>query len=524
MTFPGVEDTETAFRSLVKWAESSPATSTRLRTNLAGVVVLTSLAGDPNGITTTSVTERCEELFGVRDATECVGYCNPFVPRLLRRTKKSNWAISTVWTRMGEMERRDWLEMKDGLPRKFKLRPGLGKAFRDKFAAHQVPAHALAVVCAANHPDAGSWWNSAGQFQAAEFRKALMIAEAKLEGIFDWTAPKLAKPQRERISAEEFANLAARYCPLQEESGDEEIPLPPISANPEQASLTAGASQLCEEILSTLRLHRNVVLQGPPGTGKTLIARRVGESLASSPAGGCCEFVQFHQSFSYDDFVQGFRPSRTTAGAFELQDGAFLRLCRLAAANPTANYVMVIDEINRGNISQVFGELLQLIDVSKRNSGSALRLMHSRSDEDPFFVPPNVFLIGTMNTADRSIALVDFALRRRFRFFDIDPDFGPDFILLLTTNGVSKARADEIAERMTALNAAISKDRRYLGPGHQIGHAYWIPTIPVAAGDDSAARDWIEGVIEGQIAPLLREYWHDRPEVAAREINALLPS
>jgi 5-methylcytosine-specific restriction protein B len=524
MTFPGVEDTEAAFHTLVKWAESAPATSTRLRTNLAGVVVLTSLAEDRGGITTTSVTERCEQLFGVRADVECIGYCNPFVPRLLRRTKKSNWAISTIWTRMGEMERRDWLEMEDGLPRRFKLRPELAKAFHDKFAAHKVPAHALAAVCAANHPDAGSWWNSAGQFQAAEFRKALLLTEAKLDGIFDWTASTLTKGQRKPIVAADFASLAGTYCPLQEEAADDDAPATLPAATTEQPSLTASASQLCDEIVSALMLYRNVVLQGPPGTGKTMIARVVGETLASSPAGGHCEHVQFHQSFSYDDFVQGFRPSAETAGAFQLQDGAFLRICRLAASNPSSNYVMVIDEINRGNISQVFGELLQLIDASKRNSASALRLLHSRDNEGPFFVPPNVFLIGTMNTADRSIALVDFALRRRFRFYDVDPDFGPDFIVLLTGSGVPKARAEEIAERMNSLNATISKDRRYLGPGHQIGHAYWIPNSPIPTDDDGAARDWIEGVIEGQIAPLLREYWHDRPETAAREINALLPS
>jgi 5-methylcytosine-specific restriction protein B len=425
---------------------------------------------------------------------------------------------------MGEMEGRGWLEIEDGLPRKFKLLSRLGEDFADKFSDHKVPAYALAAVCAANHPRAGTWWSPSGEFKAAEFRKALMLDDAKLDVAFDWTGRVLARPQQQPLGADEFSRLAARYCPLQEETADEGALAPSSPASIDQPSLTPGASRLRDEILSALAHCRNVVLQGPPGTGKTWIARAAAESLASSPVGGHCEFVQFHQSFGYDDFVQGFRPSRKTAGAFEIQDGAFLRLCRLALANPEANYVMVIDEINRGNISQVFGELLQLIDVSKRNAASALRLMHASSEDVPFYVPTNVFLIGTMNTADRSIALVDFALRRRFRFYNVDPDYGQDFLLLLTGKGVPKARADEIAARMKALNAAISKDRRYLGPGHQIGHAYWIPALPLEAGDDTAAREWIEGVVESQIAPLIREYWHDRPELATREINALLPS
>jgi hypothetical protein len=213
-------------------------------------------------------------------------------------------------------------------------------------------------------------------------------------------------------------------------------------------------------------------------------------------------FVQFHQSYSYEDFVEGFRPAAT---GFELRPGKFVEFCRQAEADPEHVYVFIIDEINRGNLSKIFGELLLLIEPDKRDCRWAMPLA---SGKVPFHVPANVYIMGLMNTADRSLAVVDYALRRRFAFVDIPPEFeAKKFQDHLASLGVGHAVTAALISRMRSLNAEISKEDGDLGPGFAIGHSFFCAG-PLASETDET---WYKRIIRSEIIPLLREYWFDAP-------------
>jgi 5-methylcytosine-specific restriction protein B len=202
--------------------------------------------------------------------------------------------------------------------------------------------------------------------------------------------------------------------------------------------------KLLESILDALRRKRNVVLQGPPGVGKTFAARNIAFALLKEQDNTRVEMVQFHQSYSYEDFIQGWRPK--PEGSFYLKDGVFVDFCNRARIDHTRRYVFIIDEINRGNLSKIFGELMMLIEADKRGAKYAIPLTYSRS------VPENVFLLGLMNTADRSLAMVDYALRRRFLFFFLAPALQTDkFAAHLAAAGASQALVDKIRRAVGAL-------------------------------------------------------------------------
>ena len=273
-----------------------------------------------------------------------------------------------------------------------------------------------------------------------------------------------------------------------------------------------------DEAIDALREKKNIVLQGPPGVGKTFLARRLAKALIGFDDPQRIEMIQFHQSYSYEDFIQGFRP--TTKGTFDLRYGVFHQFCRRAQRDEATDqkYVFVIDEINRGNLSKIFGELMMLVEPDKRGSEFAIPLAYASDSSDKFYIPDNLYLIGTMNTADRSLAMVDYALRRRFRFLKLRPEFASgDFSSYLESNGVPPELVRTIVGRMEALNKVIAADTKNLGPGYEIGHSYFCPRDGEHPGDG-----WYERIVSHEIVPLIQEYWFDDEKKVDEQRKALL--
>jgi 5-methylcytosine-specific restriction enzyme B len=260
------------------------------------------------------------------------------------------------------------------------------------------------------------------------------------------------------------------------------------------------------QILSLLESKKAMILQGPPGVGKTFLARKLAYTLMKEVDSQRVEMVQFHQTYSYDDFVRGYRPIEGKPGSFGLQNGVFYNFCQRAIADPDHEYVFIIDEINRGNLSQIFGELLMLIEADKRGPAFAVPLVYHIPDEPRFYVPQNLYLIGLMNLADRSLAIVDYALRRRFVFVTMHPQYESElFQRWLLERGMQPSVVELIVSRMSALNRAIREDP-LLGENYQIGHSYFTPGGEDFSGLD---EDWYRAIIRTEIVPLLREYWFD---------------
>ncbi len=260
-----------------------------------------------------------------------------------------------------------------------------------------------------------------------------------------------------------------------------------------------------DKIIQTLRRKKNLVLQGAPGTGKTFIAKRVAFTLMGVKDDSRARMIQFHQSTSYEDFIQGFRPNAD--GQFVLRDGVFHQFCELAKGSPDEDFVFIIDEINRGNLSKVFGELMMLIEPDKRDPKYAMQLSYSEGRNEPFYVPENLYMIGTMNTADRSLSLVDYALRRRFAFLEMEPNFdSPVFEETLSKRGISSEMISKIRAMMSELNRKIEEDAINLGKGFRVGHSFFVPTNKVLN-----EKEWIGGIVEFEILPLVEEYWMDDP-------------
>lgn len=271
-----------------------------------------------------------------------------------------------------------------------------------------------------------------------------------------------------------------------------------------------------QNIVDALAAKKNVILEGAPGVGKTYVARRIAWALIQAQDSARVEMVQFHQSYAYEDFVQGWRPD---GSGFRLQNGVFHRFCDRARKKPEQPFVFIIDEINRGNLSKVLGELMLLIEADKRGDAFAIPLAYSQGDDDRFCVPDNVHILGLMNTADRSLAMVDYALRRRFKFFRLEPAFESEaFTEVLTRRGVPESLVDRIRKAMGALNKDIREDHQALGPGFEIGHSFFVPSDDT----DTLNESWYVSVIRGEIEPLLREYWFDQPDRVSNAVKGLL--
>lgn len=263
-----------------------------------------------------------------------------------------------------------------------------------------------------------------------------------------------------------------------------------------------------ETLVGVLRSKTNIILQGAPGVGKTFLAKRLAYSVMGVKDADRVMMVQFHQSYSYEDFIEGFRPS---AAGFDLVKGAFYTFCKKAADDAENDYFFIIDEINRGNLSKIFGELFMLIENDKRGPKNKLQLLYSR---ELFYVPSNVYLIGMMNTADRSLAMLDYALRRRFSFFDLRPEFASAGFIAYR-DSLASSKFSELVACVMKLNAVIADDDT-LGEGFCIGHSYFCGLKP-----DDVSLDKLSAIVEYELVPMLKEYWFDEPAKACEWAGAL---
>ena len=252
-----------------------------------------------------------------------------------------------------------------------------------------------------------------------------------------------------------------------------------------------------ETLVNVLKMKKNIILQGAPGVGKTFTAKRLAYSIIGAKNPDRVQMIQFHQSYSYEDFIEGYRP---TENGFTIKKGSFYKFCKLAEDDDENDYFFIIDEINRGNLSKIFGELFMLIEKDKR--GIELQLLYS---DENFSVPPNVYIIGMMNTADHSLAMLDYALRRRFSFFTMKPGFNT--IGFQTYQDSLKSDAfKKLISCIKQLNSKIAADIS-LGEGFCIGHSYFCGLTA-----KTATVRTLTSIIEYELIPLLKEYWFDEPE------------
>lgn len=259
-----------------------------------------------------------------------------------------------------------------------------------------------------------------------------------------------------------------------------------------------------ENLVAVLRNKKNIILQGAPGVGKTFAARRLAWSMMGEQDDSRIEFVQFHQNYSYEDFMMGYKP---VEDGFELKYGVFYRFCQKAANQPDKEFFFIIDEINRGNMSKIFGELLMLIDKDYRGTKATLAY-----NGLSFSVPKNLYIIGMMNTADRSLAMIDYALRRRFSFFEMEPGFDSEGFIHYQ-NGLNNETLNELISKVKDLNHEIALDKS-LGKGFCIGHSYF-------CGRDICTDEWMHSIVDYDILPMLSEYWFDDPNKLLRWENIL---
>ena len=313
----------------------------------------------------------------------------------------------------------------------------------------------------------------------------------------DWTIPDTMFPMKTLTDITPYNDLVTKIRELFEEddTGDSITIYPPYTKEDFLHEVYMNKSQYAS-LTALLKKKKNIILQGAPGVGKTFIAKKLAYSIMGEKDTERVMLVQFHQSYSYEDFIMGYRP---TEKGFDIHKGAFYDFCKKATDDNENDYYCIIDEINRGNLNKIFGELFMLLEADKR--GEEVQLLYK---DEKFSVPPNLYLIGTMNTADRSLAMLDYALRRRFSFFDMTPGFDTEGFQAYQKE-LANEKFDHVIRCVRELNDTIAKDET-LGDGFCIGHSYFCGLNPAELTDES-----ISSIIEYDIIPLLKEYWFDEP-------------
>lgn len=295
--------------------------------------------------------------------------------------------------------------------------------------------------------------------------------------------------------------------PIVEDEQDENMSCDPYSDFDFLKEVYISKTEL-DKLKDLISRKKNVILQGAPGVGKTFMAKRLAYDLMGCKDESRIQIVQFHQNYSYEDFVMGYKPNKE--GGFDLSFGVFYTFCKRAEADPNRNYYFIIDEINRGNLSKIFGELLQLIEADYRETPIALAYKATES----FSVPSNLYIIGMMNTADRSLALIDYALRRRFSFYGMKPAFETSEVLKQHLQSFKSKKLNTLIEQIVALNNTIRQDAS-LGEGFCIGHSYF------CALHNENLQNELEQIVEFDIIPTLDEYWFDNQEKRDSEAQKL---
>ena len=310
-------------------------------------------------------------------------------------------------------------------------------------------------------------------------------------------------PMKTLTEITDYPELLSRIETFFEDSDDEVDNEEPLVVFPEYSARqflreVYMTGERYDAIVGLLRTKKNIIVQGAPGVGKTFAAKRLAYSMMGVKDASRVMLVQFHQSYSYEDFIEGYRPS---GAGFELFKGAFYSFCKKAADDEENAYFFIIDEINRGNLSKIFGELFMLIESDKRGPKNKLQLLYSR---ELFYVPRNVHIIGMMNTADRSLAMLDYALRRRFAFVELRPAFDSDGFRDYRA-GLDNPRFEALVREVESLNCAIVEDES-LGEGFCIGHSYFCNMDA-----DSCTDAALASIVEYELIPMLKEYWFDEP-------------
>ena len=300
-----------------------------------------------------------------------------------------------------------------------------------------------------------------------------------------------------------------KYCADQKEMVSDDSAEYNFADDPDKPFIS---EEKFDEIVELLFRKKNIILQGAPGVGKTFLARKIAYQLIGQMKDENIETVQFHQSYSYEDFMQGIRP--TTSGEFKVRNGIFYDFCERAKEKSEETFVFIIDEINRGNLSKIFGELMMLIESDKRSPRYALKLTYSEAGSPKFYVPENVYIIGCMNTADRSIAIVDYALRRRFAFCPIEPELGESFKAFLCSE-LSKEFVEKICNKLNRVNTII-RESSSLGKGLEIGHSYF---CQISSVDDE--EEWWRSICKYELFPYLQEICFENEDLCNELCNIL---